>query len=287
MSDNVIIVLTGGTGSFGSSFIPFLLNKPEVRMIRIYSRDEHKQRILRQKYPTDRLSFYLGDVRDYPRLEQVMDGANWVVHAAALKQAPCGEVYPEEFIKTNIIGSLNVAHAAFKENLDKCLLISSDKAVEPINLYGATKMCAERVFLNLNNMKGTKKTNFSVVRYGNVVGTSGSFIELICKSKVTDVIPVTEFHSTRFLLTLDMAHKFVWDSLNKMNGGETFIPTGLKSSDINSILNALCPNNPTVWIGLRAGDKIHEKLCDGLVSNTAPRLSLQEIREYAGVGQSP
>lgn len=281
MDGNKIILLTGGTGSFGVGFIKLLLSKPEIEMIRVYSRNVSKQNEVRDKFKTNRVSFYIGDVRDFDRLKTAMEDCNYVVHAAALKHVPLGEVDGGEFIKTNVIGTMNVIDASQQTKIEKCLLISTDKAVEPINLYGATKMLAERLFLQADKLRGFKPTRFSCVRYGNVVGSSGSLVETILKAKPKDIIPITEFNSTRFWLTVDMANQFAWDSLINMVGGEILIPKNLKSCTVYNFVNTLKPHNATSWVGLRPGDKLHEKLDEGVTSNTAPRLTRKEIIEYA------
>lgn len=262
-----IVVITGGTGSFGQGFVRLLLEDSNVRMVRVFSRDEHKQRLMRERllldYPNgrteQRVSFFIGDIRDRERLRRAFDGATHVVHAAALKQAPLGETEASEFIKTNIIGTENVVAAAKEEGVEKALLISSDKAVEPINLYGATKMCAERIFLNADLMRGTRKTRFSCTRYGNVVGTNGSVIPAWLALPKDAPTPVTDIHATRFWITLRQANVFVYQSLSRMQGGEVFIPL-MKSVNILELAKTVRPNSEIRVVGLRPGDKRHEVL---------------------------
>lgn len=259
MDNTKIVFLTGGTGSFGTNFIPLLLSKPEIKMIRIYSRDEHKQQALKEQYRSDRISFYIGDVRDYDNLKRSMADSDWVVHAAALKQAPFGEIYPEEFIKTNILGSSNVAKAALDNNIDKCLLLSTDKAVYPLNLYGATKMCAERLFINLNRMKGTKQTKFACTRYGNVANSRGTIVQKFLSLGKTVKVPITNPDATRFWIPMHEANEFVYSVLLNMRGGEIFIPK-IRSIKVGTVAHAICPDREWTIIGERPGDKLHEVL---------------------------
>jgi UDP-N-acetylglucosamine 4,6-dehydratase len=251
------VLITGGTGSFGKGFANLLLQQEDIKMVRIFSRDEHKQRQLRQEISSDRISFYIGDIRDKDRLYRAMDGVDWVVHAAALKQSPLGEIEPEEFIKTNVTGSIAVKDAAIDAKVKKCLLISSDKAVEPINLYGASKMCAERVFQQADAMRGTSETRFAFTRYGNVVGTAGSVVPYYASLPANRPTPVTHVGATRFWITLPSANQFVLDCLRRMVGGECFIPK-MKSVRIIDLARAMRPDVATQLTGLRPGDKIHE-----------------------------
>lgn len=251
------VLITGGTGSFGKGFVNLLLQQEDVKMVRIFSRDEHKQRQLRSEVASERVSFYIGDIRDKDRLYRAMDGVDWVVHAAALKQSPLGEIEPEEFIKTNVAGSIAVKDAAIDAKVKKCLLISSDKAVEPINLYGATKMCAERVFQQADAMRGTSETRFAFTRYGNVVGTAGSVVPFYASLPPEAPTPVTHLGATRFWITLKDANQFVLDSLRRMLGGECFIPK-MKSVRIVDLARVMRPGAPTHLTGLRPGDKVHE-----------------------------
>ena len=278
-----IVLVTGGTGSFGKGFVRLLLKKPWVRMVRVFSRDEHKQREMRAALGSSRISYYIGDVRDRDRLYRAMDGAHWVVHAAALKQAPLGETEPQEFIKTNVQGSLNVIEACWLENVERAILISTDKAVEPINLYGATKMCAERSFLSADKTRGTKKTRFSVVRYGNVAGTAGSVIPIYRSIPIGEPTPIFDPEATRFWITLEDANKFVLDSLLKMKGGEVFIPK-MKSVRVVDIARAIRPYSKIKVLGPREGDKPHEVLSVNghrYSSDKNEFLSIGEIRKYA------
>ena len=276
----MIVVLTGGTGSFGRGFAQLLLSQPGIEMIRVFSRDEHKQREMRNQYGEKGISYFLGDVRDIERLRRIMDGATHVVHAAALKQAPLGETEPEEFIKTNVQGSTNVAEAAIAAGIKKCLLVSTDKAVEPINLYGATKMLAERVFLAKDKMRGTTQTRFACTRYGNVAGTAGSIIPLFRALPPGRPTPVTHKDATRFWISLEDANQFVWWALNSMRGGEVFIPR-LPSVRIMDVAKAIRPGEDIEIVGLRPGDKVHEVLNvegERYSSESNRSLTIPEIR---------
>lgn len=275
------VLLTGGTGSFGQAFTERLLKQLDIRMVRVFSRDEHKQRLMRERFPTDRVSFYIGDVRDKARLGRVMDGCQWVVHAAALKQAPVGEIEAQEFIKTNVIGSMNVIESAFDCGVEKALLISTDKAVEPINLYGATKMCAEKTFIQADAHRGTKRTRFACTRYGNVAGTSGSVIPLYLRLPDSEPTPVYDTEATRFWITIEEATEFVLRSLLNMNGGEVFVPR-LKSVRIMDLAQAIRPGKPLKILGERPGDKRHELLSSEprYSSDINTFLTIEEIRNH-------
>lgn len=283
MPEGKIVLLTGGTGSFGQGFLRMALQDQEIRMVRIFSRDEHKQRLLRQEVgASDRVSFYIGDIRDKDRLARAMNGADWVIHAAALKQAPLGEIEPQEFIKTNVIGSMNVVEAALDCGLEKALLVSTDKAVEPINLYGATKMCAERTFLQADAQRGTAKTRFALTRYGNVAGTSGSVIPLFQSLPYDAPTPITHLNATRFWITLEHANAYVMNAIKSMRGGEVLIPK-LKSVRVVDIAKAVRPDSEIKVIGLRPGDKLHEVLSvDGTryASNDNEFLTIEDIKDY-------
>lgn len=276
----MIVFLTGGTGSFGQGFVKLLLQQPDVEMIRVYSRDEHKQRAMREEFKSDRISFYIGDIRDIYRLRRALDGATHVVHAAALKQAPLGEIEPYEFIKTNVHGTSNVIESCLSEGVERSLLISSDKAVEPINLYGATKMCAEKLFLQSDVMRGTKRTRFSVVRYGNVAGTNGSIIPKLLALRGDVPSPVYDAEATRFWITLEEANQFVLDSLKTMEGGEICIPS-MPSVKVMDIIEAIRPGKTVALLPKRIGDKTHEivSLNPRMVSNDNKFLTVQEIRD--------
>lgn len=255
------ILLTGGTGSFGTAFIKFLLaQKSFTGTIRVFSRDEFKQYQLQQKYPDDlRLRFLIGDVRDKDRLTRAAHGADIIIHAAALKQIPIAEYNPFEVVKTNILGSQNVVEAALDAGVKKALLISSDKACHPINLYGATKLVAERLFIQGNVYSGGGKTIFSVCRYGNVLGSRGSVVPLFLKQKESGTLTITHKDMTRFWITLPQAAKFVWKSLQNMQGGEIFVPK-LPSIKITDLAKAVNPRAKIKFTGIRNGEKMHEEL---------------------------
>ena len=236
------ILLTGGTGSFGKAFIKHLLSEKRFKgTIRVFSRDEFKQHELIQKYKGDtRLRFFIGDVRDLSRLQRAIHGANIVIHAAALKQIPILEYNPFEAVKTNILGTQNVIESAIDSVAEKVLLISSDKACSPVNLYGATKIVAEKLFIQGNSYVGKGKTIFSVVRYGNVMGSRGSVVPLFLEQKKNNSLTVTDQRMTRFWITLEQGVKFVLDSLVRMSGEEIFVPK-LPSVKVTDLARAIAP----------------------------------------------
>ena len=256
-----IILLTGGTGSFGKAFIDYLLSKRLFDgVIRVFSRDEFKQYELQQKYPNEqRLRFFIGDVRDNDRLKRAMEGANIVVHAAALKQIPILEYNPFEAVKTNILGTQNVIDCAIDLKIEKAILISSDKACSPVNLYGATKMVAEKIFVQGNAYVGRGKTKLSVVRYGNVMASRGSVVPKFLQQTKSNVLTITDEEMTRFWITLGEGVKFVLASFTKMSGGEIFVPK-LPSVKIVDLAKAIAPNTKFKIVGIRPGEKLHEML---------------------------
>ena len=258
MFTNKTILVTGGTGSFGKEFVKEALTLNPQKVI-VFSRDELKQHEMQLMYPNEpRLRFFLGDVRDRDRLYRAFEGVNIVVHAAALKQVPAAEYNPFEFVKTNVMGAQNVADAAIDRNVEKVLALSTDKAVNPINLYGATKLCSDRLLLAANRYSGTHPTKFSVVRYGNVAGSRGSVLPIFLKYRGTDTpVPVTDPSMTRFWISLPQAVKFVIDSLDRMKGGEVFIPK-LPTMSITDLVEAL--DCKYFVSGIRPGEKIHEAL---------------------------
>lgn len=258
---NKTILLTGGTGSFGQKFVEIMLKKYKPKVIRIFSRDELKQWEMEKQFNNDeRLRFLIGDVRDKERLERAIDGADIVVHAAALKQVPSCEYNPFEAIKTNILGAQNIIEAAINHNIDRVLALSTDKAVNPVNLYGATKMCMEKLFVAANSYVGPqRKTRMSCVRYGNVVGSRGSIIPLFKKQKETGTITITDKRMTRFWITLEQSVNFVIRSIARMRGGEIFVPK-IPSMRITDIVKAIAPKNRISTIGIRPGEKLHECL---------------------------
>ncbi|MBL62051.1 MAG: UDP-N-acetylglucosamine 4,6-dehydratase (inverting) [Opitutae bacterium] len=255
------ILVTGGTGSFGSRFIQSVLRDYEPRRVIIYSRDEWKQSEMSAKpeFQDPALRFFLGDVRDRQRLLRAMRGVDYVVHAAALKQVPAAEYNPHEFIKTNIDGAMNVVEASLTCGVEKVIALSTDKAVNPVNLYGATKLCSDKVFIAANSYAGDSGTIFSVVRYGNVIGSRGSVIPLFVKQRETGKLTVTDSKMTRFLLSLDEGVSFVQQSLVRMVGGELFVPK-IPSCSLEDLIEVLAPDCEWDEIGLRPGEKMHEVL---------------------------
>lgn len=252
---NKTILITGGTGTFGVACVQELI-KTGIGKIRVFSRDEKKQWDMAQEIKDDRIVYFLGDIRDKERLERGFTNVDYIIHAAALKQVPALEYNPIEAIKTNILGTQNVINAAIDRGVSKVLMLSSDKAVNPINLYGATKLCAEKLIVNSNVYS---KTRLSVVRYGNVEGSRGSVIELFNKQKTSGCLTITDENMTRFWLTPDEAVQFVLKCLFDMRGGEIFIPK-LKKVKIKDIASAICPECEIKVIGKRIGEKMHEKL---------------------------
>lgn len=261
MFNGKTILITGGTGSFGKTFVKYLLKNYKPKKLIIFSRDEFKQFKMREEIPDpkQKLRFFLGDVRDLNRLQTAFRGVDVVIHAAALKQIPIIEYNPTEAIKTNILGSQNVIEAAVDQKVKKVLLISSDKAVQPINLYGATKLSAEKLFIAANSYSPSK-TLFSAVRYGNVVASRGSIIEtlLASQNKITK-IKITDPEMTRFWLTLKQSCQLVTFAVENMEGGEIFIPN-IPSMKIDHLFKAIAPNAKKEIIGLRPGEKMHEIL---------------------------
>jgi UDP-N-acetylglucosamine 4,6-dehydratase len=255
------ILITGGTGSLGQSLLEYLLQETKIRRVVIFSRDELKQHHLRNKYSNDpRIRWFLGDVRDLERMKRAMKGVDYVIHAAALKQVDTGEYNPMEFIKTNILGSQNVIEAAIDCGVKKVIALSTDKASSPINLYGATKLTADKLFVAANNYSFSSGTIFSVVRYGNVMGSRGSVIPFFQDiAKEGKALPVTDLRMTRFWISIQEASKFVFDSLEMMTGGELYVPK-IPSMKIIDLARAIDANITFREIGLRPGEKLHEEM---------------------------
>lgn len=253
------ILITGGTGSFGKKYSQILLQKFKPNKIIIYSRDELKQYEMAQIFNDKCMRYFIGDVRDVDRLKKATKGVDFIIHAAALKHVPIAEYNPMECIKTNINGAQNIIDAAIENKVEKIIALSTDKASSPINLYGATKLASDKLFVAANNLVGTQNTRFSVVRYGNVVGSRGSVVPFF-KKLVADgasELPITDSTMTRFLITLEDGVNFVLDNFKKMHGGEIFIPK-ISSMKITELASALAPNLPHKIIGIRPGEKMHE-----------------------------
>jgi UDP-N-acetylglucosamine 4,6-dehydratase len=259
LKDKVILV-TGATGSFGSKFLEVVLERHDPAAIRVFSRDELKQSDLARRFADDdRLRFLLGDVRDLPRLTRATRGVDVIVHAAALKQVPACEYNPFEAVQTNVIGAENVVAAAIANDVPRTLSLSSDKAVNPVNLYGSTKLAAEKIVSQGNAYSGESQARFASVRYGNVVGSRGSVVPLFKAQAATGVITITDERMTRFWLTLEQAVGFVVDCLGRMSGGEVYVPR-IPSMRITDMAEALAPDAEWKLIGIRPGEKLHEVL---------------------------
>ncbi len=262
MLNNKSILITGGTGSFGKHYTKTILDRFKPKRIAIFSRDELKQFEMQQIFDQECMRYFIGDVRDKDRLKMAMSGIDYVIHAAALKQVPAAEYNPTECIKTNITGAENVIHAALDNNVEKVIALSTDKAANPINLYGATKLCSDKLFVAANNFAGTKKTIFSVVRYGNVVGSRGSvvpFFQRLIEEKKPN-IPITDDKMTRFWITLQQGVDFVIKNFQRMSGGEIYVPK-IPSVRIIDLAKAMAPNIPQEIVGIRPGEKLHEIMC--------------------------
>lgn len=260
--DGKTILITGGTGSFGQSFCKAILEWFNPARVIIYSRDEYKQADMAnmKAFQHPCMRFFLGDVRDKERLTLAMSDVDIVVHAAALKQVPAAEYNPHEFIKTNIHGATNVVEAALNAGVGKVLALSTDKAVNPVNLYGATKLCSDKVFMAANSYRGKKRTTrFSVVRYGNVIGSRGSVVPLFVEQKKTGVLSLTDTRMTRFYITLSQCVQFIFKCIHEMEGGELFVPK-MPSCHLTDLAMAIAPECEHKVIGIRPGEKIHETL---------------------------
>jgi len=258
LNDKTILV-TGGCGSFGEKFVEIILKEHNPKSIRIYDNRELAEVEMERKFNNSRLRFFIGDVRDEKRLNRAMNGVDIVVHAAALKHVPICEYNPIEAVKTNIDGAINVIDAAIDNSVEKVMAISTDKAVHPVNLYGATKMVAEKLFMQANSYTGRRKTIFSCVRYGNVVASSGSVIPLFMEQKKKSTLTLTDKRMTRFWITLEEGVKFVVDCIEKMKGGEIFIPK-IPSMKIMDLAKVIAPKTKKKIIGIRSGEKLHEEL---------------------------
>lgn len=262
MFNDKSILITGGTGSFGKKYVKTLLANYKPRRLIVFSRDELKQYEMQQDFNAPCMRYFIGDVRDQQRLVQAMRGVDYVIHAAALKQVPAAEYNPMECIKTNIHGAENVIHAALENEVNKVIALSTDKAANPINLYGATKLASDKLFVAANNMAGGHKTKFSVVRYGNVVGSRGSvvpYFEKLITQKAAD-LPITDVRMTRFWINLQQGVDFVLKNFERMHGGEIFVPK-IPSVRILELAKAMAPDVPHQVIGIRPGEKLHEVMC--------------------------
>lgn len=260
MINNKNILITGGTGSFGKNFISFLLKNYKAKKIIIFSRDELKQSQMMSEFKEHKiLRFFIGDVRDYQRLKLAMKDVDYVFHAAALKHVPLAEYNPFEAVKTNILGAQNIIDAAYENNVESVMALSTDKASSPVNIYGATKLASDKLFISANNYKGKLRTKFSVVRYGNVMGSRGSVIPIFSKLINHNFFPITDKRMTRFNITLEEAVRFVLDSLRIMKGGEIFVPK-IPSFRVIDLAKAFDPNKKIKIIGMRPGEKLHEEM---------------------------
>lgn len=264
MFDNKSILITGGTGSFGKKYVKTLLERYKPQRLIIFSRDELKQYEMQLQFNAPCMRYFLGDVRDADRLVQAFEGVDYVIHAAALKQVPAAEYNPMECIKTNIYGAENVIRAAIANSVEKVIALSTDKAANPINLYGATKLASDKLFVAANNTVGAKKTRFAVVRYGNVVGSRGSVVPFFKKliHEGAEELPITHEEMTRFWITLQAGVDFVLTNFARMKGGEIFVPK-IPSVRITDLAEAYAPGLKQNIIGIRPGEKLHEVMCPG------------------------
>ena len=253
------ILVTGGTGSFGKKFVETVLKKFKPAKLIVFSRDEFKQVEMKKIYDAPCMRYFIGDVRDESRLHRAFHGVDIVIHAAALKHVPVAEYNPFEAVKTNVIGAENVINLAIDNGVQKVVALSSDKAVNPVNMYGATKLCADKMFVASNNYSGKAGTRFSVVRYGNVLGSRGSVVPVFRELARTGVLPITDKRMTRFWITLDQGVDLVLKSLDVMEGGEIFVPK-IPSMKIMDLAEAMAPGCKYKYVGIRPGEKLHEVL---------------------------
>lgn len=254
-----MILVTGGTGSFGTAFVAEVLANHNPAAVRVYSRDELKQWEMKQRFEDDRLRLHLGDVRDLPRLRRATQGVDLIIHAAALKQVPICEYNPFEAVQTNVVGAENVLSAAIDNQVPKTISLSTDKAVNPVNLYGATKLCAEKIITQGNAYSGDSPARFASVRYGNVVGSRGSVVPLFKRQAAEGELTITDEAMTRFWITLEHAVEFVIGAIERMQGGEIFVPR-IPSMRVTDLAQALAPDAPRRVVGIRPGEKVHEVL---------------------------
>ena len=261
--NNKKVLITGGTGSFGKQFTKTIFERwPQIDRLVIYSRDEQKQFVMAQEFPVEKypaIRFFIGDVRDYVRLKRAMEGIDYVIHAAAMKHVHIAEYNPDECVKTNIGGAENVIRASLETTVSNVVALSTDKACAPINLYGATKLASDKLFIAANNIKGAKDIKFSVVRYGNVMGSNGSVIPFFMGKKESGVIPITDEKMTRFNISLQDGVQMVMHALEVAWGGELFVPK-IPSYKITEVAKAIAPNCKTEIVGIRPGEKVHEEM---------------------------
>ncbi|MFA9462550.1 UDP-N-acetylglucosamine 4,6-dehydratase (inverting) [Thiohalorhabdus methylotrophus] len=262
MFNDASILITGGTGSFGKRYVQTILERYRPRRLIIFSRDELKQYEMAQEYDDPCMRYFLGDVREYERITQALRGVDYVIHAAALKQVPAAEYNPMECVKTNVHGAENVVRAALENEVKKVIALSTDKAANPINLYGATKLSSDKIFVAANNVAGGHQTRFSVVRYGNVVGSRGSVVPFFQRkiAEGADHLPITDERMTRFWITLQQGVDFVLKNFERMQGGELFVPK-IPSVRITDLASAMAPDLPHKFVGIRPGEKLHEVMC--------------------------
>ncbi|MEW5922619.1 MAG: UDP-N-acetylglucosamine 4,6-dehydratase (inverting) [Candidatus Zixiibacteriota bacterium] len=260
MLTNSTILITGGTGSFGNTFVPMTLARYNPKKIIIYSRDEMKQWEMAKKYTGDsRVRFFIGDVRDRDRLFRALNGVEYVIHAAATKIVPTAEYNPFECIKTNVNGAMNLIDACLDRKVKRIVALSTDKASSPINLYGATKLCSDKLFIAANSYAGSQDTRFAVVRYGNVMGSRGSIIPFFLSLKGNEELPITDERMTRFMISLEQGVELVWHAFNDMEGGEIYVKK-IPSMKVIDIARAIAPEVKQKIIGVRPGEKLHEQM---------------------------
>lgn len=257
------VLITGGTGSLGQALVKHILEtSPNIKRLVVYSRDEQKQFEMNQRYPTDRIKpirYFIGDIRDYDRLKRALKGIEFVIHTAAMKHVPIAEYNPMECVKTNIIGAENLINACLETDVERVVALSTDKAAAPVNLYGATKLASDKLFVAANNIKGWNPIKFSVVRYGNVMGSNGSVIPYFLKQKASGILPITDPKMTRFNITLKGGVEMVMHALEHAWGGEIFVPK-IPSYRISDVANAIGPDCEKPIVGIRPGEKMHEEM---------------------------